>query len=206
MLLQSGRYKAAGPASFAEGWTLERLTPPSRLFGANGLRTGPDGRIYVAQVSGSQISAIDVDDRRDRNHQREGRRHRRARRPRLRRRKATSMPPKSPKAGSVCARPMAPRGCSKATCLSRIPSPSTRGACSPANAGPAGGSWSLTSMAARPRVMLEDVPMPNAMEVGPDGKLYFPVMGNQRDLAGRSRRREAGNGGEGPWRAGCGQV
>lgn len=28
-----------------------------------------------------------------------------------------------------------------------------------------------------PRVILEDVPMPNAMEVGPDGKLYFPVMG-----------------------------
>src|SRR5690349_22967542 len=45
----------------ADGWRLERLTAPSRLFGANGLRTGPDGRIYVAQVSGSQISAIDVD-------------------------------------------------------------------------------------------------------------------------------------------------
>jgi sugar lactone lactonase YvrE len=27
-----------------------------------------------------------------------------------------------------------------------------------------------------PRIILEDVPMPNAMEVGPDGKLYFPVM------------------------------
>ena len=39
---------------------MERLTPPSRLFGANGLRTGPDGRIYIAQVTGSQISALDV--------------------------------------------------------------------------------------------------------------------------------------------------
>ena len=28
-----------------------------------------------------------------------------------------------------------------------------------------------------PRVLLENVPMPNAMEVGPDGMLYFPVMG-----------------------------
>jgi sugar lactone lactonase YvrE len=28
-----------------------------------------------------------------------------------------------------------------------------------------------------PRVLLEDVPSPNAMEVGPDGLLYFPVMG-----------------------------
>ena len=26
---------------------------PSRLFGANGLRTGPDGRVYIAQVTGS---------------------------------------------------------------------------------------------------------------------------------------------------------
>ena len=61
MSVQSGRYTAGGSPSLAEGWTLKRLTPPSRLFGANGLRTGPDGRIYVAQVSGSQISAIDVD-------------------------------------------------------------------------------------------------------------------------------------------------
>ena len=28
-----------------------------------------------------------------------------------------------------------------------------------------------------PRILLEDVPSPNAMEVGPDGLLYFPVMG-----------------------------
>src|SRR3974377_769931 len=60
MSLQSGRYRAAKPSSLAQGWTVQRLTEPSRLFGANGLRTGRDGRIYVAQVSGSQISAIDV--------------------------------------------------------------------------------------------------------------------------------------------------
>src|SRR5207249_11452550 len=53
------RYSAANPAA-ADGWRLERLTVPSRLFGANGLRTGPDGRVYVAQVTGSQISALDV--------------------------------------------------------------------------------------------------------------------------------------------------
>ena len=28
-----------------------------------------------------------------------------------------------------------------------------------------------------PRIILDDVPMPNAMEVGPDGKLYIPIMG-----------------------------
>ncbi|MGH9810597.1 MAG: SMP-30/gluconolactonase/LRE family protein, partial [Terriglobia bacterium] len=30
------------------------------MAGANGLRTGADGRIYVAQVAGSQVSAIDI--------------------------------------------------------------------------------------------------------------------------------------------------
>src|SRR5918911_4233037 len=59
MLLQGTRYTSATSISVAEGWSLERLTPPSRLFGANGLRTGPDGRIYIAQVTGSQISALD---------------------------------------------------------------------------------------------------------------------------------------------------
>src|SRR6201991_2415420 len=53
------RYPAGNPTT-ADGWRLERLTPPSRLFGANGLRTGPDGRLYVAQVTGSQISALDL--------------------------------------------------------------------------------------------------------------------------------------------------
>jgi sugar lactone lactonase YvrE len=54
------RYPAASPAT-ADGWHLERLTAPSRLFGANGLRTGPDGRVYLAQVTGSQISALDLE-------------------------------------------------------------------------------------------------------------------------------------------------
>jgi len=38
MSLQSGRYTAARPHSLVSGWSLTRLTPPSRLFGANGLR------------------------------------------------------------------------------------------------------------------------------------------------------------------------
>ena len=60
MTLQEGRFTAESPSEVAQGWTVERLTQPSRLFGANGLRTGPDGRIYVAQVTGSQISAVDI--------------------------------------------------------------------------------------------------------------------------------------------------
>lgn len=55
MPLQNGRYAAARPLSLAEGWGLGRLIPVNRLFGANGLRTGPDGRIYLAQVTGSQV-------------------------------------------------------------------------------------------------------------------------------------------------------
>ena len=61
MLPQGARYTSATSISLAEGWSLARLIPPSRLFGANGLRSGPDGRIYVAQVAGSQISALNVD-------------------------------------------------------------------------------------------------------------------------------------------------
>ena len=49
------RYSAANPTA-ADGWRLDRLTAPSRLFGANGLRTGPDGRVYIAQVTGSQAT------------------------------------------------------------------------------------------------------------------------------------------------------
>src|ERR1700749_1089440 len=60
MSSQTSRYKAPATHTLAPGWTLTRVTPPSRLFGANGIRTGPDGRIYVAQVSGSQITAADV--------------------------------------------------------------------------------------------------------------------------------------------------
>src|SRR5579885_3055675 len=59
MSLQANRYPVATTPTVAEGWQLQRVTTPSRLFGANGLRTGPDGRIYVAQVTGSQISALD---------------------------------------------------------------------------------------------------------------------------------------------------
>jgi len=58
---QQSRYAVATQPMLVDGWQLQALTPPSRLFGANGMRIGPDGRIYVAQVSGSQISAVDVD-------------------------------------------------------------------------------------------------------------------------------------------------
>ncbi len=36
-----------------------RLNPPSRLWGSNGVAFGPDGRLYVAQFLAGQISAVD---------------------------------------------------------------------------------------------------------------------------------------------------
>jgi sugar lactone lactonase YvrE len=44
----------------APGWRLETIVGPSRLGGANGMTFGPDGRLYVTQAFGSQITAIDV--------------------------------------------------------------------------------------------------------------------------------------------------
>jgi sugar lactone lactonase YvrE len=176
MSMQCGRYTAASSPRIAEGWTLERLTQPSRLFGANGLRTGPDGRIYVAQVSGSQISAVDV---------------------------ATgAIETISPKGGDIVAPDdlvFDPDGNLYATEITegrvsvRAPDGTTRVLCGDmpgANpitfhqgrlfAGecrPDGRIMQLDLHGGAPRILLENVPMPNAMEVGPDGMLYFPVMG-----------------------------
>lgn len=56
------RYQAAGNAGpkAAAGWQVTALSPASGLFGANGMRIGPDGRLYVVQAFGSQISAVNT--------------------------------------------------------------------------------------------------------------------------------------------------
>ena len=51
---------AARELQAAPGWQLSRWLPASGLFGANGMQFGPDGRLYVAQAFGSQITAINV--------------------------------------------------------------------------------------------------------------------------------------------------
>jgi sugar lactone lactonase YvrE len=196
MPLQSGRYTAATPLSLAEGFVLKRLTPPSRLFGANGVRTGPDGRIYVAQVSGSQISAIDV--------------------------QTGVIEAVSPKGGDIVAPDdlvFDPQGNLYATEITegrvsmRTPKGATRVVCGDmpvANpitfhqgrliAGECrvgGRIMELDLNGGAPRLILENVPMPNAMEVGPDGKLYFPVMGTNEiwrvDLNGGTPEKVAGD-------------
>jgi len=175
MLLQEGRSGAGISPSVADGWRLERLTPPSRLFGANGLRAGPDGRIYVAQVTGSQISALDIETGR--------------------------LETISPKGGDIVAPDdvaFDPNGNLYATEVmdGRVSARSTDGHTRvlrddlPSANGitvhqgrlfigecrEGGRLLELDLTGGPPRVLLENVPSPNAMEVGPDGLLYFPVM------------------------------
>ena len=170
------RDRGAPPMEVAERWSWERLIPPSRLFGANGLRTGPDGRIYVAQVTGSQISALDI--------------------------QTGQLETVSPKGGDIIApddvafdlrgdlyatevmdgRVSVRRADGRAQVL-RDDVPSANGIT--VHDGRLfvnecrvdGRLLEIDLNGGMPRVILEGVPMPNAMEVGPDGLLYYPVMG-----------------------------
>ena len=60
--MKVNRYLESGVQSpqLAPGWSLDALMAPSKLYGANGMRVGADGRIYIAQAFGSQISALDT--------------------------------------------------------------------------------------------------------------------------------------------------
>jgi sugar lactone lactonase YvrE len=51
---------AAREPQAAPGWLVSRLLPASGLFGANGMQFGPDGHLYVTQAFGSQITAINI--------------------------------------------------------------------------------------------------------------------------------------------------
>jgi sugar lactone lactonase YvrE len=158
------------------GWHLQRITAPSRLFGANGLRTGPDGRIYVAQVTGSQISAVDADTGR--------------------------VETVSAKGGDIIAPDdvafdadgnlyatevmdgrVSVRERTGTTRVLRDDVPSAngitfdRGRLFAGECRAGGRLMEFDLDGGAPRVLLENVPSPNAMEVGPDGMLYFPVMG-----------------------------
>jgi sugar lactone lactonase YvrE len=176
MLLQDGRAGAGVSPNLAEGWRMERLTPPSRLFGANGLRTGPDGRVYIAQVTGSQISALDVG--------------------------TGQLETISAKGGDIIAPDdvafgpggdlyatevmdgrVSVRAADGTTRVLRGDIPSANGITVHqgrlfiGECREGGRLLELDLNGGEPRVLLENVPSPNAMEVGPDGLLYFPVMG-----------------------------
>jgi sugar lactone lactonase YvrE len=170
------RYAAAGRAVAADGWRVERLTAASRLFGANGLRTGPDGRVYIAQVTGSQISALDVN--------------------------TGELETISARGGDIIAPDdvafdsrgnlvatevmdgrVSLRDTSGRTRVLRDDVPSANGITFFADrlfigeCREGGRLMEFDLGGGPPRILLENVPSPNAMEVGPDGLLYFPVMG-----------------------------
>ncbi|MFJ4975238.1 SMP-30/gluconolactonase/LRE family protein [Streptomyces coeruleorubidus] len=54
---RSGRYEASGVRSTR--WQARRLNSPNPLWGSNGVAFGPDGRLHVAQFLAGQISAVD---------------------------------------------------------------------------------------------------------------------------------------------------
>jgi sugar lactone lactonase YvrE len=172
--MTTARYAAPNP-TIDQGWRLERLTAPSRLFGANGLRTGPDGRIYIAQVTGSQISALDVG--------------------------SGEIETISAKGGDIIAPDdvaFDPDGTIYATevmdgrvsalaqdgqarvlrdgvpCANGITVHQGRLFVNECREG--GRLMELNLNGGAPRILLENLPSPNAMEVGPDGLLYYPLM------------------------------
>jgi sugar lactone lactonase YvrE len=170
------RYAAAQLPDVAQGWRLDRLTAPSRLFGANGLRTGPDGRIYIAQVTGSQISALDVH--------------------------TGNVETISAKGGDIIAPDdvafdsrgnlvatevmdgrVSVRDTTGRTRVLRDDVPSANGITFHRDrlfigeCREGGRLMEFDLNGGPPRILAENVPSPNAMEVGPDGLLYFPVMG-----------------------------
>lgn len=176
MLEAGGRNSDATAATAAEGWTVQRLTRPSRLNGANGIRTGADGRIYVAQVPGSKVSAIDPD--------------------------SGEIETISPTGGAIVGpddlvfdedgnlycteitegnvRMLRPDGTSKIIQGDMpVANPITyhQGHLIAGELRMGGRIMELDRDGGAPRVILADVPMANAFEVGPDGKLYFPAQG-----------------------------
>ncbi len=140
-----------------------------------GLRTGPDGRLYIAQVTGSQISALDV---------------------------ATGeLDTISAKGGDIIAPDdvaFDPAGNMYATEVmdGRVSALDTdgrarvlrddlpcangitvhRGRLFVNECREGGRLMELDLNGGEPRILLENLPSPNAMEVGPDGLLYYPLM------------------------------
>ena len=168
------RYYGPNP-TVAQGWRLDRVTAPSRLFGANGLRTGPDGRVYVAQVTGSQISALDLG--------------------------SGTLEAVSPKGGDI----VAPDDVAFDTAGNLYATEVMDGRVSVRDAGgrsrvlrddlphangitvhrdmlfvnecrDGGRLMELDRGTGSARILLDNLPSPNAMEVGPDGLLYYPLM------------------------------
>ena len=175
MAQNQNRY--AGPeVRVAAGWQCTRVTPPSALFGANGMRIGPDGRLYVAQAFGSQISAIDT--------------------------VTGAVSVVSPQGGPIVApddlafdsrgtlyatEVMSERVCARSPNGDvRIIADGVVGANGVTihqdrifmdECRPGGRMWELFADGRSPRMLADNLPMPNALQLGPDGNIYFPLLG-----------------------------
>lgn len=176
MASASSRFTAPSTIGTSKGWNVSRITAPSTLFGANGMRVGPDGRLYVAQAFGSQVSAIDVT--------------------------SGAVSTISPIGGPIVApddlafdshgvlyvtEVMSERVCA------RSPNGDVRIIADnvPAANGitqwhdrlfmdecrPDGRLFELFADGRAPRLIASNLPLPNALNVGPDGNIYFPAIG-----------------------------
>ena len=167
------RYHAPAGPQAAAGWQLSHLTSPSDLYGANGMRIGPDGKIYVVQAFGSQVSALDP---------------------------ATgAYETVSPVGGAIVAPDdiaFDSHGVMYVTEVmsGRVSSRTPKGEVKviadnvPGANGivayqdrlfmdecrPGGRLWELYPDGRAPRLMADNLALPNALMVGPDGKIYFP--------------------------------
>jgi sugar lactone lactonase YvrE len=170
------RFGLEATASQSEGGAaLGILAGPAALIGANGMREGPDGQLYVAQAFGSQISAIDLE--------------------------TATVDVVSAADGMIVAPDdiaFDTRGNLYATevmsarVTAMTPSGVTRVIASevPVANGitihadrifisefrPNGRILELSAVGAAPRVVADGLMMPNALCLGPDGKLYFPLV------------------------------
>ncbi|MGH8012047.1 MAG: SMP-30/gluconolactonase/LRE family protein, partial [Candidatus Binataceae bacterium] len=170
------RYSDQSGIKVAAGWTLTRVTRPSTLFGANGMRFGPDGRLYVAQAFGSQVSAIDIN--------------------------SGVVSTVSPIGGEIVApddlafdshgvlyatEVMSERVCARSpNGAMRIIADQVPGANGITayqdrlfmdECRPGGCLFELFTDGRAPLMLAENLPLPNALSVGPDGNIYFPVLG-----------------------------
>ena len=157
----------------AAGWQLTHVSPPSGLFGANGMRFGPDGRLYVVQAFGSQVSAIAPS--------------------------TGACETISPVGGPIVAPDdiafdsrgvMYVTEVMSARVSARTPDGQTRVIADnvPGANGitayqdrlfmdecrPGGRLFELYPDGRSPRMLADNLPLPNALSVGPDGQLYFP--------------------------------
>jgi sugar lactone lactonase YvrE len=176
MLQPKPRYVAPNPPQLASGWRYERLTPASYLAGSNGMRTGADGRIYIAQVTSSTISALDIN--------------------------TGEIETISPLGGDIVGPDdlvfdpegnlyvtevmdgrvsmLTPDGRAR---VLRDDLPSANGITYYQNrlyvneCRVGGRLMEIDRQGGAPRVLLGDIAMGNGMAPGPDGKIYFPVMG-----------------------------